>query len=70
MSLGQNTALLSKGASLKLLCDMLQQAENEKAELLTALRQLLAAYEGDAGDDSEARAAAHAVIAKLDTGTS
>lgn len=37
MTIHDTTALLSKGASVKLLSDMLAQAETEKRELLEAL---------------------------------
>ena len=38
MTITESTQLLSKGASVKLLADMLKQAEEEKRDLLEALK--------------------------------
>ena len=38
MTINETTQLLSKGASVKLLTDMLAQAEEEKRELLDLIR--------------------------------
>ena len=46
MTIHESTELLDKAAAVKLLSDMLEQAEQDKRELLEALRGLL----GEIGD--------------------
>ena len=41
MPIGDSTQLLSKEASVELLADMLKQAEDDKATLLKALRDVI-----------------------------
>ncbi len=64
-----DVALLPKDASVNLLADMLKQSEEDKQGLLKALKAMLLAYEGDAGEtDSPACIDAREVIEKSEAG--
>jgi len=48
MTINETTQLLSKGASVKLLADMLKQAEEDKRDLLEALKGFITSPDGHA----------------------